>query len=208
MSEGMALNNSVVYSLMALSSITEDAYVSSAEWDSEPDTLEEALRYDPAETPTEEVNYNEERFKRLLTYIHADDWELDEVQKEAALDVLFKNQRAFNLPNEYLPKTHLIEHDIELINQDKAVFVKPRWTPIHQRPHIEKEVKGLLQHELAKPTSSKHNSPVVLVRKKDKNKYRLAVDYREVNKQTVPLFYPVTNLEEVVFKVGKSKVIS
>ena len=208
MSEGMAINNSVVYSLMALSSITEDAYVSSAEWASEPDTLEEALRYDPAETPTEEVIYNEERFKRLLTYIHADDWDLDEVQKAAAFDVLFKNQRAFNLPNEYLPKTHLIEHDIELINQDKAVFVKPRWTPIHQRPHIEKEVKGLLQHELAMSTSSKHNSPVVLVRKKDKNKYRLAVDYREVNKQTVPLFYPVTNLEEVVFKVGKCKVIS
>ena len=55
---------------------------------------------------------------------------------------------------------------------------------------------------------SPHSSPVVLVKKKDKGKYRLAVDYRTVNKMTLPLFYPINNIEEVVFKVAKSKVHS
>ena len=197
-----------VYTLMALSSITEEAVITPCEYESEPDTLEDALRYDPSEIGTKEVIYNEERFQKLLSYIHADDWKLTKDQRKAAYKILYDKQRAFNLPGECLPKTHLIEHDIQLVDSDKTVFVKPRWTPIHQRPHIEKEVKGLLNHELAKSTDSKHSSPVVLVKKRDPGKYRLAVDYREVNKATIPLFFPVTNIEEIVFKVAKSKIHS
>ena len=204
----ISLNKPEVYALMAISSITEEAYITSAEYDSEPDTLEDALRYNPAEISSEQVVYGEERFNKLLEYLQADSWKLSLKQRKAAYKVIYEKQRAFNLPGEYLPKTHLIEHDIQLVDPEKTVFVKPRWTPIHQRPHIEKEVRGLLKHELAKPTDSKHSSPVVLVRKKDAGKYRLAVDYREVNRQTLPLYFPVNNIEEVVFKVAKSKVHS
>ena len=197
-----------VYTLMALSSITEEAYITNAEYNSEPDNLEDAMRYDPSEISTEEVKYDKNRFHKLLSYINAEDWKLTREQRKAAYKVLFRMQRAFNLPNEALPKTHLIEHDIQLVDQDKAVFVKPRWTPIHQRPHIEKEVKGLLKHELAKTTDSKHSSPVVLVKKKAHGKYRLAVDYRVLNKHTVPLYFPINHIEEVVMRVANSRVHS
>ena len=101
---------------------------------------------------------------------------------------------------------HLISQD-----ENKIIFVKPRWTPIHQRPHIEKEVKGLLHHDLAVPTTSPHSSPVVLVKKQDNSKtgkWRLAVDYRVLNKNTVPQYFPVHNMDEVILKIANSKIFS
>ena len=202
------VNKPEVYTLMAISSITEEAYIAPQEYASEPDTLEDALRYNPSEVESEEVKYDTNRFNKLLELLQADEWKLTKKQREAAYEVLYDKQAAFNIQGEYLPKTHLLEHDIQLVDKDKTIFVPPRWTPIHQRPHIEKEVKGLLKHELAKATNSKHSSPVVLVRKKTPGKYRLAVDYRMVNKNTVPQYFPVNNIEEVVFKVAKSKIHS
>ena len=208
MSAEASFENPEIYTLMAISSITEEAVVFHEEYESEPDNLEGAFKYDPAEISPQEVIYDEARFQKLLKYMQADKWKLSNDQRRAAEKVLSNRQRAFNLPGEALPLTPLIEHDIELIDETKVAFVKPRWTPIHQRPHIEKEVKGLLNHEMAGPTMSAHSSPVVLVKKKDKGQYRLAVDYRTVNKLTVPRYFPINNIEEVVFKVAKSKVHS
>ena len=96
--------------------------------------------------------------------------------------MIFENQEAFHLEGEPLKVTNAIQHDIILKGPNKIVFVKPRWTPIHQRPPIEAEVMGFLQHDIAEPTRSPHSSSLVLVRKKDKNKWRLAVNFRSLNK--------------------------
>ena len=208
MTAGVSFQNPEVYTLMAISSITEEAIVSQEEYDSEPDNLEDAFKYDPAEISKEEVIYDEVRFNKLMELLQADKWKLSNNQRRMAEEVLFKKQKAFNLPGEPLPLTPLIEHDIQLVDEHKVAFEKPRFTPIHQRPHIKKEVDGLLDHKLAAPTMSPHSSPVVLVKKRDKGKYRLAVDYRTVNKMTVPMYFPINNIEEVVFKVAKSKVHS
>ena len=175
---------------------------------SEPTMFEEALEYDPSEISADEVTYDGHRFKRLMESLNADTWKLTRKQRKAAEDVLFRNQKVFNLKNEKLPQTHLLQHDIQLTDENKVIFVKPRWTPIHQRPPIEAEVKGLLKYSLVEPTTSPHSSPVVLVKKKEKGKWHLAMDYRVVNKNTVPMYYPIANIEEVVFKVAKSKIHS
>ena len=208
--KGVPLHKPEVYSLLTLTSMTEEAYVTNAEMDSEPDTLQNAMEYNPAELSTEPVVYDEHRFRKLLKLLNADTWKLSREQRRKMENILFHNQRAFNLPREPLPKTHLIEHDIELTD-DEVVFVKPRWTPVHQRPHIETEVNAWLDQGLAKPTMSPYNSPVVLVRKKEGNKtgsYRIAVDYRSLNKKTVPLYFPCNNIDEVVLKISQSKCFS
>ena len=197
-----------VYTLMAMSSITEEAYVSAEEYSSDTDELQEALDYDPAEISTQEVVYDSYRCKELLSLLGADKWNLTNKQRKAAESLILDNQRAFNMPGESLPVTHLIKHDIVLENDDKIVHVKPRWTPIHQRAPVEVELDGLLKHSLAVPTTSAFSSPIVLVKKKDKGKFRLAVDFREVNKNTVPMFFPVNNIEEIIYKVALSKIHS
>ena len=146
--KGAPLHKPEVYSLLALSAMTEEAYVTPQEMDSEPDTLESAMEYNPAELSTEPVIYDETRFRKLLKLLKADTWKLSREQRRNMEKILFQNQRAFNLPKEPLPKTHLIEHDIELTDNE-IVFVKPRWTPVHQREHIEKEVNSWLDQGLA-----------------------------------------------------------
>ena len=202
------LKNDNVIQLMTLSAITETAYVTPEEYAQDLDELQEALEYDPYEIPSTPVIYDRNRFQRLLQALQSDTWNLSKKQRASAEKVLWNNQRAFNLVGEPLPMTHLIKHDIVLRDEEEVVFVKPRWTPMKQRGPIENEISGLLKHNLAGPTTSGFSSPVVLVRKKDKDKWRLAVDFREVNKKTVPMWHPVTNLEEVIHKVGLSKVHS
>ena len=197
-----------VYTLMALSSITEEAYVTPQEFASDTEELEEALNYDPSEIPSKEVIYDEVRFQSLLNMLNSKSWKLSKRQRLKAEEVLRKNQKAFNLPGELLPCTPLIKHDIKLHDPEKIIFVKPRWTPIHQRAPVEKEMKGLIEHTLATPTTSPHSSPVVLVRKKEPGKYRMAVDYRKLNSATIPMYFPVTHIEEVLFKIALSKIHS
>ena len=131
-----------LYTLMAISSITEEAYVSSEEYNSEPDNLQEALQYDPTTITTKEVVYDEKRWRKLLKMLRADTWKLTKQQRRAIEEVLFYEQESFNLEGEPLPLTNVLQHDIQLIDENKVVFVKPRWTPIHQRPSIEAEVKA------------------------------------------------------------------
>ena len=129
-------------------------------------------------------------------------------QRSKAEKMLYDKQWAFNLPGEPLPLTPLIQHDIELQDPSKVIFVRPRFTPIHQRPPIEHELQGLLDHDLAVPTTSPHSSPVVLVRKKKPGTYRLAVDFRTANLHTIPMYFPVHNIEEIVMAVSKGKIHS
>ena len=197
-----------VYTLLALSSITEEAYVTQCESSSDPDQLQDLLDYDPSEIPTTAVVYNESRFQRLLEMLKAKDWKLTTAQRKKAEEVLRRNQRAFNMPSEALPMTPLIKHDIKLLDENKIIFEKPRWTPVHQRKPIEKEMHGLMAHDLAEPSTSPHSSPVVLVRKKDPGCYRMAVDYRKLNANTVPMFFPVTHIDEVLYKIALSKIHS
>ena len=94
----MALDfkNPDVYSLMALSAITEEAFVSESEYASDPDHFQDALNYEPQNISTEEVVYNEQRFQILLELLKPETWLIFNEQRKAAIDVLKKNQRAFN----------------------------------------------------------------------------------------------------------------
>ena len=132
------LTDPEVYTLMAISAITEEAFVTPVEYSSEPDALEAAFEFDPSEVKNEEVQYNEERFQNLLELLDAKSWKLSSDQRRAIEKVLRNRQKAFHMPQEPLPATHLIEHDIVLKDPNKVIFVKPRWTPHHQRPPIEK----------------------------------------------------------------------
>ena len=84
-----------------------------------------------------------------------------------------------------LPPERATNHKIELIRNS---------TPINQRPykysHIQKDeidrlVKELLHSEFIRPSFSPFASPVLLVKKKD-NGWRFCVNYRALNRITVP----------------------
>ena len=80
-------------------------------------------------------------------------------------------------------------------------------TPIYQRPRrfsppiteaIERQCQELHSLDIIEPSISLCSSPVVPVLKPDKS-IRLCVDYRKLNKVTIPDRFPMVNLSDAVF---------
>ena len=77
-----------------------------------------------------------------------------------------------------------LKMDIKLMDPtpvQKNYMAVPR--PLY--PEVKSHIEDLLNRQFIRRSSSSHSSPVVCVRKKDKS-LRPCVDYRELNKRTVP----------------------
>ena len=80
-----------------------------------------------------------------------------------------------------------------------------RATPALQE-EIRKHVDEMLENDIIEPSNSIWHSPVVMVRKRS-GEWRFAVDYRKLNKITVPLSFPLPHLETVFDAVGEAKPV-
>ncbi|KAL1131213.1 hypothetical protein AAG570_010831 [Ranatra chinensis] len=112
---------------------------------------------------------------------------------------------------EKLKATKRIKHGIDLID-DRAVYSKPRRYPVAFREIIQEHVKEMLATGVIRESVSTFNSPLWVVPKKlDKygvQKYRVVVDYRELNKRTKTEKYPLPRLEEMIDRMAGSEVFS
>ena len=98
----------------------------------------------------------------------------------------------FALQDSELGETDLVTHTIDTGNA-KPVQTSPRWLPYVLRQELEQELASLLDTGCIEPSSSPYALALVLVRKKN-NALCVCVDYRGVNKNTVPNQYPYQGL--------------
>lgn len=65
----------------------------------------------------------------------------------------------------------------------------------------------MLKENIISPSSSPYNSPLWVVPKKIDNsgqqKWRIVIDYRKLNEQTVDDKFPLPNMEDIFDKLGK-----
>ena len=80
----------------------------------------------------------------------------------------------------------------------------PRRLPYALRAELEEEMNKLMDIGCIEPSTSPHASPLVLVRKKNGG-LRVCIDYRNVNKDTVPDKYPMPRIDELVDMVGRQQ---
>ncbi|KAL1124816.1 hypothetical protein AAG570_001437 [Ranatra chinensis] len=112
---------------------------------------------------------------------------------------------------EILEATKRIKHRIDLID-DRPTYSKPRRYPVAFREIIREHIKEMLDTGVLRESVSTFNSPLWVVPKKlDKSgvqKYRVVVDYRELNKRKKTEKYPLPRLEEMIDRMSGTEIFS
>ena len=72
---------------------------------------------------------------------------------------------------------------------------------------MKKELEGMEEHGIIRPSSSEWAASIVLVEKKDKT-LRLCVDYRRLNSVSRTDTYPMARVDDLIDSLGKAKYIS
>ncbi|XP_058618161.1 uncharacterized protein LOC131531435 isoform X1 [Onychostoma macrolepis] len=107
---------------------------------------------------------------------------------------------------EMLLRTDWVQHDIDV---GDAKPIKQRFYRVspEKRGIMEKEIKYMLDHNIAVHSSSDWASPCLLVGKSD-GTVRFCTDFRKVNSLTRPDCFPLPRIEDCVDQVGSAKFVS
>jgi len=103
-------------------------------------------------------------------------------------------------------RTSLVEHEIHT-GDALPIHQRPYRVPYAKRELVEKELRGMLEAKVIRPSTSPWASPIVLVPKKDGG-VRFCVDYRKLNAKASFDAYPMPRVEEMFESIGAAEVIS
>lgn len=96
------------------------------------------------------------------------------------------------------------------IKDNTPTYIKNYRTPFTHREEIDKQVDNLLTNKLIEPSRSCYNSPIILVPKKSTGtpKWRMCIDYRQVNKRLIADKYPLPRIEDILDNLGRARYFS
>lgn len=116
----------------------------------------------------------------------------------------------FCLPNEALSTNNFYSQNINL--SDNVPVYIPNYKTIHsQGDEIQKQISKMLKENVIEPSVSPYNSPILLVPKKSDNdtkKWRLVVDFRQLNKKILADKFPLPKIDTILDQLGRAKFFS
>ena len=142
---------------------------------------------------------NSEMVKELPTKLD----HLDDTQKADIVNLVAEFPCLFgDVPT----RTTVLQHDID-VSGPRPIKQHPYRVNQIKRELMKTETEYLMDHNLARPSSSAWSSPCLLETKADGSP-RFITDYRKVNAVTVPDSYPLPRMEDCVDNLGSAKFVS
>lgn len=127
-------------------------------------------------------------------------------ERKAILKLCKQYEEIFFKDSHKLSFTNQVKHEINLTNERPISSKSYRYPFIHKE-EVKKQIDKMLDQGIIRPSYSPWSSPIWIVPKKadasGKTKWRLVVDYRKLNEQTIDDRYPLPNITEILDKLGK-----
>lgn len=140
-----------------------------------------------------------QRQKYLMSKIDLSN--LNESQVEKISEICLDYSDAFYIPNDPLNPTPVYKHSIKVKPNVDVVCVKQYRVPFAQRDELEKQVKNWEKLNIIQKSTSRFNSPLLLVKKHPdsdgKMQFRAVLNYKQLNKACIPQLYPLPLPDEL-----------
>ena len=144
----------------------------------------------------------------VLEKLDLNDSIISEIGKIKLKEIIFQNLEAFVGSDGNIGHYKgSFKHRIDLLDPNKITQKRPYRVPPALRAEVEQQIKEMLRQRIIQPSSSPFCSPIVLVKKRD-NKWRFAVDYRELNANTRKATYHLPLIQDIVDLVGGKQIFS
>lgn len=138
---------------------------------------------------------------RNLRLNHTNQEENDKIRK-----LCFEFRDIFYCDRIPLTFTNQIRHRIKLKDESPIYTKSYRYPEVHKN-EIKNQIEKMLDQGIIQHSNSPFSAPVWIVPKKadasGKKKWRLVIDYRKLNEQTIDDKYPIPNITDILDKLGK-----
>ena len=128
---------------------------------------------------------------------------LSEKQQASYRDFLRCHSNVFSEGPMDIGRCNLAKHHIRL-KDTTPIKIPARRMPREKAEEADRQVDELLKEGLISPSDSPFSAPLVMVKKKD-GSYRMCVDYRECNAQTIRDAYPLPRISDTLNYLEGSK---
>ena len=106
-----------------------------------------------------------------------------------------------------LPADREVQHQIKTEPGSKPPYRPPYRLGPAEQDELEEQVKDLLAQGFIRPSCSPYGAPVLFVPKKD-GRWRMCIDYRALNKQTIKDRYPLPRIDLLLDRLGQARVFT
>jgi hypothetical protein len=128
----------------------------------------------------------------------------DDSPDDAAIQALLAEYVDVFKEPQGLPPERQNDHAIPLQSGSDPPRIRPYRVPHKQKDEMEQQIKQLLESLVIRHSNSPYASPAILVRKKD-GTWRLCIDYRKLNGQTIKDKFPIPIIEDLLDELNGSK---